>query len=114
LHIVDALIAEVRGIVVEAEARMVAHSRQGAFGGGRVEGDLGGMHLEREPHAALGEHVEDRVPPLGELGEAGVDPVAGDAAVVAFAAPAACLGAKMRCTSSRLVSPVRTLRSAAS
>ena len=31
------------------------------------------MHFEREPHAALAEHVEDRVPALGELLEAVVD-----------------------------------------
>ncbi len=31
------------------------------------------MHFQRELHAALAEHVEDRIPPLGEQLEAGVD-----------------------------------------
>jgi hypothetical protein len=35
------------------------------------------VHLERKPHTALGEHVEDRIPPLGELSEAGVEPSVG-------------------------------------
>ena len=38
-----------------------------------IERDLGRMHFQGEPHAALAEHVEDRIPPLGELLEAVVD-----------------------------------------
>ena len=38
-----------------------------------VEGDLGRMHFQGELHAALAEHVENRIEPLGEQLEAGVD-----------------------------------------
>jgi hypothetical protein len=67
LHIVYALVAEVGGLVVEAEPGMVFHSRQGAFGGGRVKGDLGGMHLESEIDFLLGGGIENRCPAFGEI-----------------------------------------------
>ena len=73
LHGVDALPVEVAGVEVEAELLAAAERVERPLGGDDVEGDLGGMHLQREPHAALGEHVEDRIPALGELREAGVD-----------------------------------------
>ena len=40
-----------------------------------VVGDLGGVHLVREPHAALVEDVEDRVPAVGEVLVTRLDPV---------------------------------------
>jgi hypothetical protein len=51
--IIHALVAEVRGIVVETETLVVADGRQRALGGGDVEGDLGRMHFEREVHVTL-------------------------------------------------------------
>ena len=38
-----------------------------------VVGDLGRVHLEREPHALGLEHVDDRPPALGELLVAALD-----------------------------------------
>ena len=40
---------------------------------GDVERDLRRMHFEREPHAAFAEHVENRIPTIGELLVAFVD-----------------------------------------
>ena len=73
LDVVDSLIAEVRGVVVEAERGMVADGLEGALRGGDVEGDLGGMDLEGELDAAFAEAVEDGRHDLGELLEAGLD-----------------------------------------
>jgi hypothetical protein len=42
-----------------------------------VVGDLAGVHLVREPHPDLVEHVQDRVPPVGEVAVAGVDHLLG-------------------------------------
>ena len=70
LHVVHALIAEVRRVVVEAEARVVLHRLERALGGGDVEGDFRRMHFEREVDVFLFEHVEDRQPAFGEIGEA--------------------------------------------
>lgn len=36
------------------------------MGGVDVECDFGGVHFQREPHAALGKHIEDRVESIGE------------------------------------------------
>ncbi len=72
-HVVHALIAEVRGIVVEAEARMIGHGLEGAPGGGDVEGDLGGMDFEGEVDVFIVKHVEDGQPAFGEIGIAFVE-----------------------------------------
>jgi hypothetical protein len=68
--VVDALVAEVRRVVVEAEGGVAVDGLDGALGGGDVEGDLGRVHLEREAHAELGVGVEDRRPAAGEVVEA--------------------------------------------
>ena len=47
------------------------------MGADDVERDLGGMRLEGEPDPALVEHVENRVPQLGEAPVAGVDGLLG-------------------------------------
>ncbi len=70
---VDALPQQVAGIEVETEFLAPLDGRQRALGGDQVEGDLGGMDFEGELHAALAEHVEDRMEPLGEQLEARVD-----------------------------------------
>ena len=69
-HIVHALIAEVRGIVIETEAGMIFHGMKGAFGGSDVERDFGGMHLEGEVDVLFFEDVEDRQPAFGKIGKA--------------------------------------------
>ena len=60
---------------VEVEAKLLATTEgvEGPLRRDRVEGDLGGMHLQREPYAALRKHVEDRVPAVRKLLEAGVE-----------------------------------------
>src|SRR5262249_20118537 len=70
--VVDALVAEVARVEVEAEAAVLLHGLERAFGGIRVEGDLGGMHLEREVHVVLVEHGEDGLEAAREVGETGV------------------------------------------
>ena len=64
---------EMAGVEVEAELLAAAESPKGPLSGEDVEGDLGGMYLEGEPHAGFREHIEDRMPPLGELGIARLD-----------------------------------------
>ena len=70
--IVHPLVAEVRGIVVEAEAAVVFHRGKGALGGGNIECDLGGMNLEGKIDIRFIERIEDRGPAFREVGEAGV------------------------------------------
>ena len=72
-EVVDALITEVRGVEVEAERRMRVDRSERAARRRDVEGDLGGMHLEREPDAVLRERVEDRPPTPREVGVARLD-----------------------------------------
>jgi len=67
LHVVDALVAEVAGVVVEAEALVVADGVERALGGGDVEGDLGRVHFEAEVDVILLEGLEDGLPALGEI-----------------------------------------------
>ena len=73
VHVVDALIAEMARIVVEAERGMPVHGFDGAFGADRVEGDLGRMDFKAKPDPELLVRVEDRSPAGGEVGEAVVD-----------------------------------------
>ena len=70
LHVVDALVAEVAGVVVEAEALVVADGVERALGGGDVEGDFGRVHFEAEVDVVLLEDLEDGLPALGEIIEA--------------------------------------------
>ena len=67
LHVVDALVAEVAGVVVEAETLVVADGVERALGGGDVEGDLGRVHFEAEVDVVLLEDLEDGLPALGEV-----------------------------------------------
>ena len=48
LHVIDALVDEVGGIVVEAEGCAIPDGVEGALGGDDVEGDFGGMDFEGE------------------------------------------------------------------
>ena len=67
VHRVDALPHHVRGVPVEAERGPVVDRLEGARRGVVVVGDLGRVDLVREPDADLVEHVENRVPPRGEV-----------------------------------------------
>ena len=69
-HVIHALIAEMRRIVIETEARMILHRRQRAPGGGDVEGDFRGMDFECKVDVLLFKHVEDGQPAFGKVGEA--------------------------------------------
>ena len=70
---IDPLPDQVAGIEVEAELGAVVQRGQRPLGGVDVEGDFRGMDFQGELHVALGKHVEDRVEPLGQQLEAGVD-----------------------------------------
>ncbi len=65
-----ALPDEVRGVEIEAQRRPVFEFPEQAAGCVIVEGDLGGMHFERELHAAAVEFVEDRRPEPDNLRKA--------------------------------------------
>src|SRR5688572_2674878 len=70
---IDELPDQVGRVEVEAELLAAADGLDRPGGGVEVVGDLGRVHLEREAHTVLAELVEDRVPAVGELLEAGVD-----------------------------------------
>ena len=65
-HIVNALIAKVAGIIVEAEGRMPVDRVERIFCAGDVKGDFRWMNFQGEPHANFLVHVKDRLPKFGE------------------------------------------------
>ncbi len=65
--VIHPLIRQVAGIVVEAEARVVPHGFQRPLSAGGVEGDLGGMHFQREIHAHFLKHVQNGAKAPGEV-----------------------------------------------
>ena len=67
LHIIDALVAEMRGIVVETKAPVVFHRRHGALGRGDIKGNLGRMHLEGEVDVDLVKRDEDGAETPGKI-----------------------------------------------
>ncbi len=70
---VEVLPHHVARVPVEAERLAVPDRLEGAHGRPVVVRDLARVHLVGEPHADLVEHVEDRVPAVGEVLVAGVD-----------------------------------------
>ena len=73
LHIIDALIAEVARVVVEAKRRVEFHCLQSTLCTGDIKRDFGGMHLEREAHTFHFKRVEDWLEAFGEVGVTGFD-----------------------------------------
>ena len=73
LHVIDALVAEMAGVVVEAEGGMVVQRLEGTLGAGDVEGDLRWVNFERVADAELLILVQDRLEALREVGVTGVD-----------------------------------------
>jgi hypothetical protein len=71
--VVDALIAEVGGVIVEAEGGVEVEGLVGALGAADVEGDFGGMDFEGVADAALVEFIEDGNEAPGEVLVAGID-----------------------------------------
>ena len=71
-HIVHSLIGEVAGVEVEAEPAVPAYCRDGPLGAGKIEGDLGGMHFQREVDADFVEPVQDRRPARREVSKPSV------------------------------------------
>ena len=63
---IDPLPVEMAGVEVEAEFFAMVERLERSFGGENIEGDLGRVDFQREFHAALAEHVQDRVPAFGE------------------------------------------------
>ena len=54
------------GLSVKPNSSCRVQRRQRPAGGHQIEGDFRRMHFQGELHAALGENIEDRVPPLGQ------------------------------------------------
>ena len=73
LDIVELLQHEVRGIVVDAAARMVVEPLQEHLEGGAVHHVLAGMQLEADVDAVVLVNVEDRLPALRQLVEGRLD-----------------------------------------
>ena len=70
---IDALPDQVARIEIEAELLAVVQRIERPLGRVQVEGDFRRMHLQGKLHAALAEHVENRVEPLGQQLETVVD-----------------------------------------
>src|SRR5690554_1154078 len=69
-HIIDALVSEVRRVVIEAETDVAFDRLDGPLGRRRVEGDLRRVHLQREVDVFLFEHFQDGQPAAREIIEA--------------------------------------------
>ena len=67
LDVVDPLISQVAGVVVEAEALVAADSIDGALSGGNIEGNLGGMNLQGEVDILGVERVKDGAEAVAEI-----------------------------------------------
>src|SRR5437762_3526723 len=72
-HGAHALPVQVAGVEQEAELLATVEHFQRAFRAVQVEGDLAGVDFKGEPHAGVAAGVEDRVPAVGEVAEAGLD-----------------------------------------
>src|SRR5690606_11730349 len=72
-YVVNALIAEVARVEVEAECRVPVHGIERALRGHQVERDLGRVDLQREGHLDFGKGVEDRCPATAEISEPFLD-----------------------------------------
>ena len=70
LHVVNVLIAEVRGVEVEAEAFVFLDGSDGALGAGDVERNFGRVNFEGEVYVERIERLEDWPEPLREIVEA--------------------------------------------
>jgi len=77
-EVVDALVAEVARVEVEAEARVVADGGERAARGDGVEGDFGGMDFEREADVRGFARREDGPPRRAEARVAVLDLRRGD------------------------------------
>ena len=69
-HVVDPLVAEVAGVVVEAKTLVAVQRLECPFRAGNVESNLGRVYLKREVHVHFLEHVEDRQRALRKIIEA--------------------------------------------
>ena len=67
LHVVDALVAKVARVIVEAEALVVTDRLEGALGRSDVEGDFGRVDFERKVDVLLLKGRQDRLPALSEV-----------------------------------------------
>ena len=77
-HRINLLPMQVAGVEVEPEGLAVANGLQRPLGRIDVEGDLGGMDFQAEPHTAFVVDIQDRVEHFGEVGEALVDGLVGN------------------------------------
>ena len=65
--VVDALIAKVTRVVVEAEALVIIHRLECALGRSRIEGNLGWVDFEGEVDVDFFEYPKDGRPPISEV-----------------------------------------------
>jgi hypothetical protein len=72
-EVVDALIAEVRRVEVEAESRVVTDRGERPAGGCDIEGDFGRVDFERPFDVFAIEHPEDVLPRFTEFSETRID-----------------------------------------
>ena len=70
LDVVDALVAEVARVEIDAEAPVLADRGERALHRDDIEGDLGRVDFQREVDIDFIEDVEDRRPARGKVGEA--------------------------------------------
>ena len=73
LHIINALITQMAGVVVEPEGRMVINRFQSTFCGGNVKGDFRGMNLQTILDTLLLEQIHDRPPAISKVLEPSIN-----------------------------------------
>jgi hypothetical protein len=72
LHVVDALVAEVRGVVVETKTLVTFDRRDRAFRAGDVERDFRRVNFQSEVDVVLVESLQDRCEAFAEVSESSI------------------------------------------
>ncbi len=67
LDVIDPLVAEMTGVVVEAERLVASEGFKGTLSRGNVKGDLRRVHFQSELHTLSLEGVEDASPAPREV-----------------------------------------------
>ena len=65
--VIDSLISEVTGIIVEAERRATIKGFNCTLGGHNVESDLGWVNFKPKLDTHFVENVKNRIPAIGEI-----------------------------------------------
>src|SRR6266478_826787 len=67
LHVIDALVAKMRRIIVKSEASMILHRIQGAVRRADIKSDLGRVDFQREVHIHGVKCVQNRDKPFSKV-----------------------------------------------